>query len=193
MRKRKPALVLFAIMTAAPLVAQVPRLELFGGYSYSNGNPEFTSDRLNLHGWNASVTANVNRWWGVVSDFSGHYGTKVTVVFPCLVPPCPEWPGTLNQHTFLFGPRFSLQRTKAMPFVHVLFGAERLSTRQVGAPAGLTFPRTGFAMASGGGMNYSFTPRLGWRVQADYLPTRQFGRTQSNLRLSTGIVLSFLK
>ncbi len=190
MLKRKHILVLFATVAAAPLVAQVPRMELFGGYSYSNGNPELTSNRLNLHGWNASVTGNVNRWFGVVGDFAGHYGTEATVV-PCFVPPCPEWPGPLNSHTFLFGPRFSLRCPKAAPFAHALFGAERLSAGQGAAPATFRFGQTGFAMGFGGGMNYSFTSRLGWRVQADYLPTRQLSRTQNNVRVSTGIVLRF--
>lgn len=195
MHTRKYALVLLVLMMAVPLVAQVPKLELFGGYSFSNGDGITPLGRLNLNGWNVAVAGNVNRWFGVLADFSGHYGTSnVTIPVVCIPEiECPPQPTTLkaNNHTFLFGPRFSLRRGRVMPFAHALLGGERLSIRM--EPPSGTWSRTGFAVAVGGGIDISVASRLAWRFQTDYLPVRQFSQTQNNVRLSTGVVLHFGK
>jgi hypothetical protein len=46
---------------------------------------------------------------------------------------------------------------------------------------------TGFAMALGGGVDYSIRHNLAWRLQADYL-TSQAGLAQNHVRISTGLV-----
>jgi hypothetical protein len=44
--------------------------ELFGGYQYTRIGG---SGGTNANGWNAALTGNVNRWFGVTGDFSGAY------------------------------------------------------------------------------------------------------------------------
>ena len=90
-----------------PAMAQdVPKAEVFGGYSWSGGN---------FHGWNASATGNITKRFGIVADFSGHYGSDPGG--PILV--------KQNAHSFLFGPRFSFRGKRLTPFVYALFGATR--------------------------------------------------------------------
>ena len=45
-----------------PAVAQheYPKAEIFGGYQFSHNDPS-----VNLSSWNAALTGNVNRWFGV--------------------------------------------------------------------------------------------------------------------------------
>ena len=48
-----------------------------------------------------------------------------------------------------------------------------------------------FADGIGGGLNYRIIKPIAWRFQLDYLQTRFFSATQSNVRFSTGIVVRF--
>ena len=55
------------LLTSLSAAAQsAPKGEVFGGYSYMRSG-------VNFHGWNGSVTGNVNDWFGIVGDVSGHY------------------------------------------------------------------------------------------------------------------------
>src|SRR5436853_7478877 len=87
-------LVFLALLPAA--AQEVPKAEVFGGYSWAGGN---------FHGWNASVTGNITKRLGIVADFSGHYGS--------------EQDGTIlvreNAHSFLFGPRVSFRGKRLSP------------------------------------------------------------------------------
>ena len=85
-------------VTLLPALAQdVPKAEVFGGYTWAGGN---------FHGWNASVTGNITKRFGIVADFSGHYGSELE--------------GSIlvkkDAHSFLFGPRFSFSWEETDPF-----------------------------------------------------------------------------
>jgi len=86
------AILCFAVMLlsiTAVLSAQetTPSVEVFGGYSYANaGNPSFGSQRVNLNGWNSSLAVNFNRTFGIVGDFSGHYGSSgSSIAITCVI------------------------------------------------------------------------------------------------------------
>jgi len=70
------------------------------------------------------------------------------------------------------------------PFVEGLFGGAHVNANGGGSD-------TSFATALGGGLDYKIIRPLAWRFQGDYVQTRFFGTTQSNVRLSTGIVFRF--
>jgi hypothetical protein len=76
-----------------------PRAELFGGYQFTHLNPN-----LDANGWNAAVTGNLNRWFGITADFSGAYKNG----------------GHIN--TYAFGPTFSARTGRVTAFTHALFG-----------------------------------------------------------------------
>jgi hypothetical protein len=81
---------------------EVPRVEVFGGYSYVR-----VAEAINAHGWNASIAGNANSWFGVAADVSGHYRSG------------------LSLHSYTVGPRFALRNT-VTAFTHILFGGARL-------------------------------------------------------------------
>jgi hypothetical protein len=179
--------------------AQIPTSgNVFFGYSYFNrgglssnlsiGLPSETS-RDNMNGWEASAEGKILPFIGMVADFSEHYGANNCPI-PVLVPvgtgpssfPCS---GLIShEQNFLFGPRVSISVSKIRPFAEALFGAGHASTNGFGS-------NTSFATAIGGGLDYKIIRPLAWRFQGDYVQTRFFGSTQSNVRLSTGIVLRF--
>ena len=190
---------------------EVPKVEVFGGYSYGNfGGAAFGGSRTNSNGWNASVAVNANRWVGLVTDFAGHYEDFHSSVplqpLPCIPPACSiETRGTNKYHNILFGPQFTLRREKISPFAHFLFGVVHVNQSGTTTipfppplppqPIPLTFhfseSTNNLAVAAGGGADFRLSERIAWRVQADYLVTQISSRTQNDLRLSTGLVFRF--
>ncbi len=168
--------------------AQVPTSgNVFFGYSYYSTKLS-SLDRANTNGWEGSLEGKVAPFVGLVADFSGHYGSQT---FEILNPPCPTsgcgpliFRADVTEHNILFGPRLSVSAGKFHPFAEALFGAGHVSANSFGSS-------TSFATALGGGLDYRIFRPLAWRFQGDYVHTHLFGAGQSNLRLSTGIVLRF--
>src|SRR5260370_3968411 len=89
---------------------EVPKVEVFGGYSY--GNFQILRSRSSLNGWGASATVIIYRWFGLTTDFGGLYGGTASET----VPNSPAIVGTTTVHekdrvhTILFGPPVLLSR-----------------------------------------------------------------------------------
>jgi hypothetical protein len=174
------AALLWLWVPASAFAEEYPAVEVYGGYSYLAVNE---TDFINLHGWNASVCGNVNSWFGIVGDVSGHYGSPS--LFGISVPFV-----DLRAHSFLFGPRFSYRgNERVTPFAHALFGVTRADV--------LGINDNSLAGAVGGGIDFKVTNFLAVRAfQAEYLVTRfgsefDSGARQHNIRLSAGVVLRF--
>lgn len=155
----------------------VPQAEIFGGYSYLSMDAGGTS-RTGFHGWNGSGTYNLNPWFGVEADASGHY-----------ISACGGVSGVTCGHVaFMGGPKVSYRTGNIIVFGHGLFGLGNLRASTLG----LSASESKFAWAPGGGVELVWTDRISVRVaQVDYLMTRytQTGATQQrNLRMSAGIV-----
>lgn len=153
----------------------VPKAEVFGGYSYAGGN---------FHGWNTSVTGNVNKWFGLVGDFSGHYGSELEGVIKI----------NKDAHSFLFGPRFSRRGKKFTPFAYALFGATRFHESATVSGRQLSTTDTGFSSAVGVGLDVKINDRVAIRAfQIDYFRPNFFGEAHNRGRLAFGVVLHFGK
>jgi|SRR5215216_4456225 len=159
MRKIAPCCVLFFLLCVESFAQKVPKYELFGGYSYFRGKgaavPNRADENLDMHGWNISAVRNFNDWFGLVADFSGHYGGR-TSRFQTLEG---EFRASTDKsmHLLLIGPRVSLaKKERFMVFAHSLFGVARARTGSVDSFA--PFPPNrdsntdvGFAAAFGAG------------------------------------------
>lgn len=142
------------------------KVEIFGGYSY------LREEGANLNGWNAAVVGNLNNWFSLAADFSGHYGNHEG--------------DDVSVHGFTFGPHFSWRKHKRVtPFAFTLLGFARKEVTR----AGLTESHTGFAMDLGGGLDVHLNKLASLRVfQLDAAVTRIEGRTETAPRLSFGVV-----
>ena len=158
-------------LTLSPVMAQeVPKAEVFGGYSWTGGN---------FHGWNASVTGNVTKQLGIVADFSGHYGSELGLVRV-----------KQHAHSFLFGPRVSFRGKRLSPFVYALFGVTRFRESATISGQRLSQADMGFSSALGGGLDIKVTNRLAVRAfQLDYFRPNFFGEAHTRGRLAFGVVL----
>jgi hypothetical protein len=177
---RKTILVMTLLLLLLPqhqaVAQETPKAEVFGGYSYAGGN---------FHGWNASVTVNVNKWFGLTADFTGHYGGSIDE---------DGFDERQRVHSLLFGARFSARKKRVMPFAHALFGASTLKTELTGFGQKFLFSDTGFSLVMGGGLDIRINDRVAVRaIQLDYLRARFFGETENRGRLAFGVVLRFGK
>jgi opacity protein-like surface antigen len=201
MMKKLFLLIGVALLSSLSAVAQeMPRTEVFGGYSYFHPN-----GGGGLHGWNGSVDVNLNKWLGVVADFSGYYGSSSTSVSTAIIGPpglSVEASADSNIHTFLVGPQVAYRKDERLtPFGHALLGLSRVHQRGTATTTGplmgtTTFSfndtDTGFAMGLGGGLDVTITRSVALRlIQADYLMTRLNGDSQNNARVSVGFVFRF--
>lgn len=175
--------VLTAVFCVSPAWCQdVPRLEVFAGYSYLNFDTAGVTSRLNLNGWEASAAFSLNRWVGLEGDIAGHY--KVG---------CGGVPGlTCKDLSFMGGSRFTYRKSRATAFAHGLFGVDNGTLGYLSYSAS----DTPFATAVGGGVDYSLTKSISIRAgQVDYFLTRHVGNLtvphQNNFRISTGVVFTF--
>jgi len=200
------------VVSAVAPAQEVPRVEVFGGYSYGmihgyiadesllapGTTGTFTFPSFGSNGWTGSVTVNATRWLGVVADISGLNTdiTKTTGGTPITI--------GMREHSYLCGPRYFGRYARWTVFAHVLFG-ESHAFVSVGYPEVLVpigFVETKFAMAAGMGVDlrvYSrqrhlegagqeFAIRLG---QADWFRTTFAGSHQDNIRISAGLVFRF--
>lgn len=189
------------------LAQEAPQVEVFAGYSYLRASDSL-SEGVNQNGWDFSVATNFARSFGVVADFSNHYGTKPRVFAPI---------GSGGKgFTFLFGPQYSYRRVpRFTPFAHALFGViqanKLLASSLVLVPGvgGIVVPPAGctsvlcyesvnpFAMALGGGLDVKATPHVWLRAfqveyfRADLAYANGRPATQNDFRLSAGLVFRF--
>ena len=163
------SLVFLAIQPAT--AQEVPKIEVFGGYSWSGGN---------FHGWNGSLAATITKRIGIVADFSGHYGSELdgsVIVHQ-------------DAHSFLFGPRFAFRGKRLTPFVYALLGATRFHESAIIAGQKLSVSDTGFSSALGGGLDIKVNDRVAIRAfQLDYFRPNFFGEAHNRGRLAFGVVL----
>ncbi len=171
MRKARLVIILFLLLSVQAVAQDTPKAEVFGGYSYAGGN---------FHGWNASLTGNVNQWFGLTADFSGHYGGAIDE---------DGFDERQRVHSYLFGPRFSARKKRVTLFAHTLVGASTLKTELTGFGQRFTFSDTGFALVLGGGLDIKVNDHVAVRAfQLDYLRASFFGETENRGRLAFGLV-----
>jgi opacity protein-like surface antigen len=196
---KKSSFLASLLVLCLPLMASAqeaaPRVELSGGYSFLRVDAGVDTGAgagagadiggINTHGFNVSFAGNFARHVGIVSEFS-----RFTRSESISVPIFGDLSGDVSVSTLLFGPRVTLHRGKAEPFVHAMFGAAR-ATADVSAP-GLSENAVGyaFAYALGGGLDVKVHDNLAIRVaQLDYLGARAGGEGLNNFRYSVGIVI----
>lgn len=161
----------------------------FFGYSYSGGQV-FNPGPIGIHmnGWEGNAEGKFLPWLGGVADLDWHYG-GANVTCSAVGPNCPSLRFRLNgsRHTVLFGPRASASFRNYTFFAQFLLG---LTFQTVAAGTTSTSDRS-FSDAVGGGLDYKLLENVAWRGQVDWVHSRLFGGTQSNVRISTGIVFRF--
>lgn len=198
---------------------ETPKVEVFVGYSASgvvntdkaaninnqNAASLFSNRAGGTKGFEASATRNVNKYFGIKSDFSAYFknnegrGTFVSCAANVCATSVQDFRVTSRAFEFLAGPELKARnRTRLTPFAHALFGiAHARAEFKTASPTfnlSDTDARTGFAMAFGGGLDIRATKRFSVRSSIDYNPTflgdaiTPSRNRQDNVRLSLGVL-----
>jgi hypothetical protein len=146
----------------------VSRYDVFGGYSYLRFDSKSYgfSDYSNLNGGNLAGAFNITKTFSGVADISATFGHDERV------------------YTFMAGPQASIQKFGGRWFAQALFGKARNAADIPTVASSL-----GRSFAFGGGYDIAYRKRFSIRVfQADYINTSSYGTTQTNVRVSAGLV-----
>ena len=184
MRKALPILLIFLpVMASGQQASEVPKAEVFAGYSYLNIDTNNLTSRQNANGWETSISGNFSKWLAAEFDVSGHYKT-----YGVTLPVGGMLDVKVTDYSYLAGPRINFRPV----FVHALFGGDHLT----GSALGFSASQDRFAGVVGGGVQIPLTRLLSLRASADYALSRHniFGGpsvSQNNFRASVGIVFKF--
>ena len=154
-----------------------PRAEIFGGGSFIPGNG-MDFPRKDSAGFQASLSANVNRWFGITGDFGGQYSNA-----PDLGPNFNNASAHTSVYEYLVGPRFTKRTERVNVFAHALVGGATGRTNLSG------FSNSGFALGGGGGLDIHLSSRIAIRpLQVDYLGSFA-DILETNVRIGGGVVI----
>jgi hypothetical protein len=170
-----PAAVAFTPFSTLGYEENVPRLEVFGGYSFMNAGTDGLANRQNVNGFESSVAYNVNRWLAAEGNVAAYYKT-ITILNV----------GTFGFHNFLVagGPRLTVRKV----FIHGLIGMDHLANNLYFDGAGPSSGNTVLAAELGGGVQWKVARHIGVRTSADYVLSEFDGWIQSSVRVTAGVV-----
>ena len=186
------------------------KVEVSGGYSHARVDTgvedpdldddvaDFLTDRRGFNGFDASITGNLTRYFGLKGNVSGHFKSDSFT----------DGIDTINTRermwNFLGGVQLkdNSKETRVKPFGHVLAGVARQSVRftSPGTKTSFDVNDTNFAMKFGGGVDVRIHPRVDLRVvEFNYNPIFRGditlddevfqGRTQHNFTIGFGIAI----
>jgi hypothetical protein len=169
---------LLCIFSLSLFAQDVPRGELFVGYSYINADTSGLTSRLNINGGDISFTANFSQWAGAETNFSAYFRQL-------------NFAGIglhIHDYNIFFGPRVHYKWV----FAHALAGLDDFG----GSALGGSTTNGAFGSAIGGGATFKITKRIGIEGGGDYVITRHnllggSAITQNHVRAIAGVVFTF--
>jgi opacity protein-like surface antigen len=219
------AAILVVLVAGVAAAGDFPKVEIFGGYDLlklgGSDINDFTSyieeglgeglsgssvstSKLFKKGFDASITFNVNEYFGIEANFLYNRGNMVKAT-ASEDGETAEFKEKGTEFAFMAGPRFTYRKNeKVTPFAHALFGVNHVKFEPSFTVNGedaigevpedfvsdLTGDDNGFGMAIGGGIdvnvNKTFAIRL---IQADYFMAKTGDATMHNINLAFGAVL----
>jgi opacity protein-like surface antigen len=215
MRKIIVSLGLLALSTFTAFAQDVPRTEVFLGYTFTRANSDSNIPAFSMNGGSGQFVYNFNSWLGAVADFGAVVNQQVGI-----------YHGDTTLSNYLFGPRYTVRKwSHVTPYFHMLFGgvygatsAEirafpiTVPTPYIFIPgrgnvnlrdneaisARLTSNSTTFAYTLGGGLDVKVSKHVSIRpIQLEWYKTNlqnlRFAddNSQNNLRYSAGVNFTF--
>jgi hypothetical protein len=206
--KNITAVILFIGCTTLACGQDIPRYEIFGGYTFANQLRLPLAAESSKNGWQAGFKYNIASRIGLVAEVDGRGGeafrlleaNSATTLF--LRQP-------VSTYTFLFGPEVNVYRNRRVAInLRALAGVLHADQANGGVSVFSTEPLTGqqqfissrglenntFSMVAGGNVDVRLGRGFSWRVvQPEVQLTRINGENRPNFRVSTGLVFGFGK
>lgn len=150
------------------------RWDLAVGYEYVHFKSAPFS--ANLSGIHTSIAYSVAEWFALEGSLVSAFGGDVFQS------------GEMSKYAlFTGGGRifWNRQPHRFSPWAHILVGGVHMNPQIANAS------KNGFALQTGGGIDWFFNPRLSFRGDVDYVYTRLYSATQNNFQIGVGVVLHF--
>jgi opacity protein-like surface antigen len=187
-------------------VVSINGIPVTGGLTAGGALVTPNQGRTDSLGWNSSMTFYFNDRFGLNGDVSGNWRRENQTYLG------QPYRAQLEIYNFLAGPQYRfVNNSRWTPYVRAMAGVaysrNRYGARSATPSVGVEFDDSSidFALGLGGGVDYRINDRISYRIlQGDYNPifrrgrtittsngtTMEIdGRTEQNLRFSTGIVL----
>jgi opacity protein-like surface antigen len=168
--------------TAEPSPAEPEPRFVFGGrddfrwqLSFGVAWNRFRSSIFNASavGVNTSLSYFTNDWFAIEGNITSTFAPQIFD----------------REHVKLLtlggGPKIAWRQRRWEPWAHALVGLLHEQPQTAGNS------RNGFAVQLGGGADYRWRPRLGFRLEADYVRSSLFSQQQNNFQLIGGVVFHF--
>ena len=189
MKKLVGVVSLVLLMSGFAVAQDFPRVEVFGGYQFLRATDQDFSKMF--HGWRASVAGNLNKYLGIEGAFTGAYGDFYDIDGE---PDDPDIDvnATINNYTYMFGPRFTMRSERVTGFAHFLLGGARTSVSAAPSDPNADLSMTDFAWVIGGGVDLNIAKYLAVRpAQFDFGQIRSDDANLNLIGYSAGIVVKF--
>lgn len=150
------------------------RWDLAVGYEYVHFDSKPFS--ANLSGIHTSLAYSLTDWFALEGSVVAAFGGDVFQG------------GEMSKYAmFTGGGRifWNRQPHRFSPWAHVLVGGVHVN------PQIANSSKNGFALQTGGGIDWYFNPRLSFRGEADYVRTQLYSDSQSNYQAGVGVVIHF--
>jgi hypothetical protein len=185
-----------AFAAVQQLPAQDNKVEIAGGWTYTNHNPIAPLPKSGMNGWMGSITGFATSWFGVggeVSAVFGDIGGETGV----------KAPPHAHEYSYLFGPQFRIvNKAKAQVQFKALLGGAfaqvNLSSFTTNADiqtlttAGYSgFNQTKFAALFAAPVDVSVSKLIALRFEPGIYMTDFNHTKQANFRMSIGPVFRF--
>jgi len=187
MKKQIFMILVVLCIAASSLFAQdVPRAEVYGGYSllaHVGDKKSDFGDEPKYNGWLASVNFNIKPMFGIEVEGSGQYG-NMDILRLNIGNIRAAVDSNVKRHSFAAGPRVTFRQENFSPFVHALVGYGRASTNMSATyhmvNDGVEYVATGtnsfstgvVTLIFGGGIDVNVNDKISIRVpQVDYIPS----------------------
>src|SRR5215468_1362448 len=149
------------------------RWHLATGYEFVHF--ESSSFSASLSGIHTAVAYSLSDWFAFEGSIVAAFGGDV-------------FGGEMTKFAmFTGGGRIQWDRAphRWSPWAHVLVGGVHVN------PQLANVGKNGFALQTGGGVDFAFNPRLSFRGEADYVHTQLYSDTQHNYQAGVSVVLHF--
>ena len=150
------------------------RWDLAAGYEFVHfSSAPFSASLSGLH---TSMAYSLTDWFALEGSIVAAFGGDVF------------GPGETAKYVLLTGGGriyWNRETRRWSPWVHVLVGGAHVN------PQVANSSKNGFALQTGGGVDYYFNPRLSFRGEGDYVLTRLYSGNQNNFQIGVGFVLHF--
>jgi hypothetical protein len=148
------------------------------GIGYQFQHYKVLGQSFHNNGFYSDITRYLNDWFGVEGVAAmgfGNTGAPLNIVAKSL---------------FVGGgPHIAVHNNSRIePWAHVLVGLQHFRFTQTSPTLG---SNSALGFMGGGGADFKLTPRVFWRVQADYIGTHFQSSTQANFSFGSGVVFNF--